>query len=62
MIHDIVRSTAATTSLFNSFFASMHKTFGYGLKEGEEKEDWWEMDLPSFGYSTTVGAAHGGYK
>jgi reductive dehalogenase len=61
MIHDIVRGTAATTGIFNSFFASMHGTFGYGLKEDEAKEDWWDMSLPSYGYDTTVGAKHGGY-
>jgi reductive dehalogenase len=61
-IHDIVRGTVATTSLFNSFFTAMHGTFGYGLKEGEEKDDWWEMSLPSYGYDTTVGAKHGGYR
>jgi hypothetical protein len=61
MIHDVVRATAATTSLFNGFFANMHATFGYGLKEGEEKEEWWDMSLPSFGYSSTVGARHAGY-
>jgi reductive dehalogenase len=61
MIHDVVRATMATTGVFNSFFASMHGTFGYGLKEGEEKEEWWNMSLPSYGYSTTVGAKHGGY-
>jgi reductive dehalogenase len=62
MIHDFVRGTAATTGIFNSFFAQMHGTFGYGLKEGEEKEDWWHMSLPAYGYSTTVGSTHGGYK
>jgi reductive dehalogenase len=61
MIHDIVRATSSTTGIFNSFFASMHGTFGYGLKEDEEKEDWWHMSLPSYGYSTIVGAEHGGY-
>jgi reductive dehalogenase len=61
MIHDIVRGAAATTGIFNSFFASMHSTFGYGLKEGEEKEEWWDMHLPAYGYSTIVGAKHGGY-
>ena len=61
MIHEIVRSTTATTSLFNGFFAQMHRTFGYGLKEGDEKEEWWDMSLPSYGYDTHVGVQHGGY-
>jgi reductive dehalogenase len=62
MVHDVVKATAATTGLFNSFFVAMHGTFGYGLKEGEEKEEWWDMSLPSYGYSTTVGAKHAGYR
>jgi len=60
-IHDFVRATAATTGIFNSFFASMHKTFGYGLKEGEEIEEWWEMSLPAYGFDSTKFAKHMGY-
>jgi reductive dehalogenase len=52
MIHDVVRATAATTSIFNSFFARMHVAFGYGLKEGDEIEDWWDMSLPSYGFDS----------
>jgi len=62
MIHDVVRATAATTSLFNGFFAQMSETFGMGLKEGEAKEEWWDMSLPSYAYDTSVGAKNGGYR
>ena len=62
MIHDVVRATAATTSLFNGFFAQMSETFRMGLKEGEAKEEWWGMSLPSYSYDTSVGAKHGGYR
>jgi reductive dehalogenase len=46
-IHDIVRGTVSTTSIFNSFFTSMEKTFGYGMKN---PEDWWDIkDMPRDG-------------
>jgi reductive dehalogenase len=61
MIHDIVRATASTTGIFNSFFATMSENFGYGCVEGDAKEDWWNMSLPAYGFSTVVGAKHGGY-
>ena len=61
MIHNAVRGTVATTGIFNGFFSQMHETFGYGLKEGEAKEEWWDMSLPSYGFNSTIGARHGGY-
>jgi reductive dehalogenase len=62
MVHDVVRATLATTSVFNSFFATMDTTFGFGPKLDEKIEDWWDAQLPAYGYSTLVGARHGGYK
>ncbi|XUX00167.1 MAG: reductive dehalogenase [Dehalogenimonas sp.] len=62
LVHDLVRGTLATTGIFNGFFAQMDTTFGFGLKQGEAKEEWWDMSLPSYGYSTALGAKHGGYK
>jgi ferredoxin len=62
LVHDMVRSTVTIAPLLNGFFAQMGEAFGFGLKEGEAKEEWWNMSLPSLGYSTAVGAAHGGYK
>jgi len=61
MIHDVVKGTASTTSLFNSFFARMHDAFGYTLKQGDEKEEWWNMSLPAYNISSTHGARDGGY-
>ena len=54
-IHDFVRATVSTTSIFNGFFWQMSKTFHYGLKEDEEKEEWWDMALPAYGFDTTTG-------
>jgi epoxyqueuosine reductase len=54
MIHDAVRATVATTGVFNGFLWKMGDLFGYGLKEGEAKEDWWDMSLPAYGFSTTM--------
>lgn len=62
LVHDVVRGTIAHTSILNGFFADMDTVFGFGLKEGEAKEEWWDMSLPSYGYSTALGAKHGGYK
>ncbi|XUX00745.1 MAG: reductive dehalogenase [Dehalogenimonas sp.] len=62
MIHDIVRGTISTTSLFNGFFAQMEKTFGYGPKGGDAIEEFWDMDLPAYGYSTDINTYHGGYR
>jgi reductive dehalogenase len=61
MIHQVVKGTAATTSLFNSFFASMHPHFGYGLKTGDKIEEWWDMSLPSYGFDSTMYAKDMGY-
>lgn len=62
MVHQVVKSTASITPLFNGFFANMHDVFGYGLKTGEEIEEWWDMSLPSYGFSSTIMARHMGYK
>ena len=51
MIHGMLKATIASTSIFNGFFASMSDAFGYGLRE---PEDWWDMNLPIFGFDTTV--------
>lgn len=61
MVHDLVRQTVSVTSLFNGVFASVGDAFGYGLQVDEEKEDWWDMELPAYGYSTGFYSKHGGY-
>ncbi|MEQ4487572.1 MAG: reductive dehalogenase [Dehalococcoides mccartyi] len=60
-IHDVVHAVLSTTSAFNGFLWNMDKTFGYGLAEGAEKDRFWEMSLPQYGFDTTIGAADGGY-
>lgn len=59
MVHDLIKSTASTTSLFNSFFWNLSKPFGYGLKDPDE---WWDMSLPSWGTDSTLNAFDGGYR
>jgi reductive dehalogenase len=61
MIHQVVKATASVTPLFNSFFASMHPAMGYGMKTGEEIEEWWHSSLPAYGFDSTVYAKHMGY-
>jgi reductive dehalogenase len=43
ILHSIVRNVSGVTSIFNSFFADMHDTFGFGTRNPEE---WWEHDVP----------------
>ncbi len=61
MVHEVVRSTASVTPLFNGFFASMHDVFGYGTKSGESIEEWWDMSLPAYGFSSTILSKDMGY-
>jgi epoxyqueuosine reductase len=58
-IHQYIKQTVSTTSLFNNFFAKMHDPFGYGLKDPDE---WWDLSLPIWGTDSTVVAYDGGYK
>ncbi|PPD59178.1 reductive dehalogenase [Dehalogenimonas etheniformans] len=55
MIHQLVRATAATTGMFNSFFYQMSKSFDYGFVDAE---DWWDIapGLPSWGVDNTLNA------
>jgi reductive dehalogenase len=52
-IHNIVKATASITPIFNGFFRTMDDVFGYGIKNPEE---FWELNLPSYGIDTTWGA------
>jgi len=61
MVHQVVKGTAGTTPLFNSFFASMHDSFGYNLKTGESIEEWWDMSRPAGGYNSALFANHTSY-
>ncbi|GMW05178.1 MAG: reductive dehalogenase [Dehalococcoides mccartyi] len=49
-IHDLVRNTVSVTPVFNSFFASMEKTMGYGRKD---PRDWWNIDDYTYGINTS---------
>ncbi|MEL7563037.1 reductive dehalogenase [Dehalogenimonas sp. 4OHTPN] len=61
MIHQVVKATASVTPIFNSFFSAMHPTMGYGMRTGEDIEEWWHMSLPAYGFDSTVYAKHMGY-
>jgi len=52
MVHELIRGTVSTTSLFNSFFFKMAEPFGYGRYD--DPESWWDMNLPVFGVDTTI--------
>ncbi|MGI2336497.1 MAG: reductive dehalogenase [Dehalogenimonas sp.] len=51
-VHSFVKATSSTTALFNSFFTTMDKSFGYGLKNPEDfwnlKEHWSYGFPPNF--------------
>jgi len=51
-IHDYVKATLATTPVFNGFLAQMDITFGYGLRELDEKARWWELAQPTYGFDS----------
>jgi epoxyqueuosine reductase len=55
MMHNFVKSTLATTSLFNGFFANMSDMMGFGL---QGKEEWWDHTQPVFGLESEVFAKY----
>lgn len=58
-IHEIVRATLSTTPALNSFLWQADKFFGYGLHE--DKEAWWDLSLPVYGFDSAATSSHGGY-
>lgn len=60
-IHDwVIKPIASATPIFNSFFTSMAKFFGYedigddGWSLREEKQSWWDIEnAPVYGFDTT---------
>jgi epoxyqueuosine reductase len=52
LIHETVKGVVANTGLFNSFFITMDKAFGY---EQRFQDGFWDLDLPIMGIDTTVG-------
>ena len=60
-IHEIVKSTLATTPLLNGFLWNADKAFGYGIKTNEEMEKWWDHNYGVLGCNGNVGADSGAY-
>jgi len=64
-IHDLIKGTVAITPIFNSFFANMERTFGFGYrKDGylgtdnlganiEEHHSFWDLELPEKGFDSS---------
>ncbi|MEN8614018.1 reductive dehalogenase [Dehalogenimonas sp. THU2] len=61
LAHNVIRATAATTGIFNSFFASLADVFGTG-QAALRPDDWWDMALPSHGTPTHIRATKGQWK
>ena len=57
--HQFIKSAVATTPLFNAFFYKMGESFGYGA--GKDSDQWWDKQLPQFGFDTTTDSRDGGY-
>ncbi|XUX00675.1 MAG: reductive dehalogenase [Dehalogenimonas sp.] len=51
VLHTVVKSTVATTPIFNTFFRNMDKSFGYGIRPPAE---WWDSEQPVGGFDSTV--------
>ncbi|APV43701.1 reductive dehalogenase [Dehalogenimonas formicexedens] len=57
IIHPVVRATAATTGMFDGFFAKMDRVFDYAkARTPAELEGWWSRDLEKYEADTTLGA------
>lgn len=55
-MHELVKSTAAATPLFDRFMRTMDDGFGYGVKNTDaEQLGWWELDMPEYGFDTSQG-------
>ncbi|MEQ4489136.1 MAG: reductive dehalogenase [Dehalococcoides mccartyi] len=59
MIHEVIKSTVSTTSIFNPFFKTLDDFFGYGTradhnptdgKYNPKSQEWWDLELPAYGY------------
>ncbi|PPD59166.1 reductive dehalogenase [Dehalogenimonas etheniformans] len=50
VIHNVVRATAGTTSVFNSFFASMNRSFG--SNKFKHPDTIWDADIYPWGLDT----------
>ena len=55
MVHNLVKGTIATLSLFNGFLANMSTFMGYGARD---KEAWWDESLPVYGLESEIYARY----
>ncbi|AKG53917.1 reductive dehalogenase [Dehalogenimonas sp. WBC-2] len=60
MVHELLHTTLSVTPLFNGIFWQLGNTFGYGLREGEDMNNFWKTELPAWGYDSSLGV-HGTY-
>ncbi|ACZ62443.1 reductive dehalogenase [Dehalococcoides mccartyi] len=58
-VHSIIRATAAITPVFNSFFATMERNFGYGKMRSAD--EWWDRDLASWKHDSLFGFGTAGW-
>jgi epoxyqueuosine reductase len=49
--HDIVRTISSNTPIFNGALKKMDDIIGYGKRPEDELENFWDMDLPPFGWA-----------
>jgi reductive dehalogenase len=56
IIHPVIRATAATTTLFNGFFAEMDKVMGYSDQRSDEEHlAWWSRNLSNWKEDSLLG-------
>ncbi len=48
--HDVVRTITSRTAAFDRFFRKMDDFMGYGIRQPDEIEKFWDMDMPPWGY------------
>ena len=63
-VHEVVRATLSTTSLFNGFLWNADKFFGYGMysEEDMKNDKFWNIKYPTYGFDTDFGDVGGRYK
>nr|BAF34974.1 trichloroethene reductive dehalogenase [uncultured Dehalococcoides sp.] len=53
-VHNLVKSTVATTPVFNGFFKNMEEAFGYGPRYSPSRDEWWASENPIRGASVDI--------
>jgi ferredoxin len=61
LIHQVVRATAATTTLFNGFFATMADVLDYSRPRTVDTNSWWDRDLNSWKHDGLFGFGTAGW-